>query len=147
MSNLVHLLEPRLLEAATALANRRRPDPRPDILQVLPEETFERVVEDARTVLEAAANVDAAPRPRSAGELRITDAGALGLDLGAKAIVILALGADSRVSGAIWARGLFQHLHVGTPALAHLWSAATHTLHSAPGARAGSSPSKVPEQL
>ena len=146
MSNLVHLLEPRLLEAATALANRRRTDPRDDILQLLPEDAFARVVDDARTVLEAAANVDAAPRPRGAGELRSTDAGALGLDLGVRAVVILTLGPGERLCGAYWARGIGQQASLGSTALAHAWSEATQALNPLAGVRAGPSSPKAPEQ-
>lgn len=149
MTDLLQSLEPRLFAAATALANRRQDRPRPDILQFLTVEGLARVVDEARACLNAAALADLkglARTRRSPRDLLGLDAATLGLALNAHGLVILARDADHQVSGAYWARGVFEHATpYASAALAPVWLAATQVLHPPAGVRAGS-PSPAPEQ-
>lgn len=110
MSNAAHTLPARLREAAAAIANarasRRGAPAIADVLDVLPTELFDAVVEDARAALDAAAAAtpDPSERPKDPGKLRINVAAAAGLDLDAQAVVLIDVARDGTVTVSTYAR-------------------------------------------
>ncbi|MDH2313092.1 hypothetical protein [Methylobacterium brachiatum] len=110
MSNAAHLLPARLREAAAAIANaragRRGAPAIVNVLDVLPAELFDNVVEDARAALDAAAAAtpDPSERPADPGKLRINVAAAAGLDLDAQAVVLIDVARDGTVTVSTYAR-------------------------------------------
>ncbi|MEN3213577.1 hypothetical protein PUR23_26645 [Methylorubrum populi] len=113
MSNAADMLPADVRAAATAIANaragRRGVPAVTNILDVLPQDLFAELVEDARAAIAAA---DAArkaaantPKPRLRGPVRAADAEALRLDLNAGTLLILTRDRSSRAAAALSAAG------------------------------------------
>lgn len=139
MSNAADLLPADVRGAATAIANaragRRGVPAVSNILDVLPQDLFAEVVEDARAAIRAA---DAArqaaantPKPRARGPLRAGDADALRLDLGAGSLLILTRDRASRAAAALSAAGADSTLLEHDEAHA-MWVAVAACLRSFP---------------
>ena len=139
MSNAADMLPADVRAAATAIANaragRRGTPAVTNILDVLPQDLFAELVEDARTAIAAA---DAArkaaantPTPRRRGPLREADAEALRLDLGAGTLLILTRDRASRAAAALSAAGAETALLEHDEAHA-LWRIVGNTLSTFP---------------
>ena len=109
MSNASDKLPGPVRAAATALANaragRRGVPAVSNILDVLPQDLFGELVEDARAALQAAEAAGTVPVPRKRGPLSTVDAEALRLDLGAGTLLILTRDRSSRAAAALSASG------------------------------------------
>ncbi|MGX9980317.1 hypothetical protein [Methylobacterium fujisawaense] len=118
MSNQAHLLPGRLREAAAAIANaraaRRGAPAVANVLDILPQNLLDEVVEDATAALDAAAIFTPKPGkpPADRGEHRVILATAAGADLDAQAVVLLDVARDGTVTVSTYA------LQPGTPAKA-----------------------------
>lgn len=114
MSNAAHLLPARLRAAAAAIANaraaRRGAPAIANVLDVLPQDIFQAIVEDAQAGLDAAheAAQDTAADLSAAidsPQRRIAMAAYVGLDLRAQAVALLDVARDGTVHVSTWAKG------------------------------------------
>jgi len=127
VSNAAHLLDPEIRVAAEAIASardaRRGKRPASDRLDSLPEPIFANLVDDARAVVDAlaAARAQTLPAPRQRGPLNSADAAALGLDLGAGSLLILARDRNGTARGVLWAVSA-EAADLGPQVAQHIWA-------------------------